>query len=64
MAEVVKTVEKITRLSIMFGVYAGDPRRKDLIRSVPLLRGLSSAKMTRGMGIIPSLPRVCIKDSG
>lgn len=53
-AVVAKTIEKITRFPIMFIVKVGLPKRKDLIKSAPLLKGLSSANATNGKGMIPS----------
>jgi len=64
MAVVVKIAEKTTRFLIMLNENGGVPIRNDRIRSVPLLRGLSSANTTIGCGIIPSLPRVRMSDKG
>ncbi len=54
MAVVVKIAEKTIKFLIMLNENGGLPKRNDLIRSVPLLRGLSSANTTIGCGIIPS----------
>ena len=63
-AAVTKISENTIRFLIMVKEKGGVPRRKDLIKSAPLLSGLSSAKVTKGCGITPSFPRVCIKDNG
>lgn len=54
MAAVVRIPEKTTRFLIMVNENGGLPMRNDLIRSVALLRGLSSASTTIGCGIMPS----------
>jgi hypothetical protein len=55
-ATIVKIVEKIRTLKIMFTEKAGVPSRKERIKSEPLLNGLISAKFTNIIGNFPSRP--------